>query len=61
MNIEKEGEKIGAEIYERLKNYDLDYHDLTMLIDNIYAAVFNKIYEQTYYKKRGTEYWKGDK
>jgi hypothetical protein len=62
MNLKEEGEKLGAEIYERLvKDYSgLDYHDLVMLIDNIYAGIFSKIYEQTYKKKRGNEYWKGD-
>jgi hypothetical protein len=62
MNLKEEGEKIGAEIYDRLKkDYSgLDYHDLLMLIDNIYSGIFGKIYEQTYYKKRGNEYWKGD-
>jgi hypothetical protein len=61
MNLKEEGEKVGAEIYERLvKDYsDLNYDDLKTLIENMYAGIFQKIYEETYNKKRGTEYWKG--
>lgn len=63
MDIEKEGEKVGAEVYERLaRDYsELSYDDIKLLIDHIYAGIYQKIFEQTYYKKRGTEYWKGDK
>jgi hypothetical protein len=62
MDLKEEGEKLGAEMYQRLvKDYsELSYDDLKLLIDHIYSGIFQKIYEQTYYKKRGTEYWKGD-
>ena len=62
MDLKKEGEKIGAEVYERIrKEYSgLDYHDLITLIDNLYAGIFQRVYEETYNKKRGHEYWKGD-
>jgi hypothetical protein len=60
MDLKKEGEKLGAEVYERLRNYDISYEDLRLLVDHLYAGIFQKIFEETYYKKRGTEYWKGD-
>lgn len=62
LNLKEEGEKLGAEVYERLKkDYSgLSYDDLKLLIENIYSGIFQKIYEETYNKKRGTEYWKGD-
>ena len=62
MDLKKEGEKIGAEVYEKIrKEYSgLDYHDLITLIDNLYAGIFQRVYEETYNKKRGHEYWKGD-
>ena len=62
MDLKKEGEKIGGEVYERIrKEYSgLDYHDLITLIDNLYAGIFQRVYEETYNKKRGHEYWKGD-
>jgi hypothetical protein len=62
MDLKEEGEKVGAEVYERLvRDYSgLSYDDLKLLIDHIYSGIFQKIYEETYNKKRGTEYWKGD-
>jgi hypothetical protein len=61
MNLKEEGEKLGAEIYSRLvRDYSgLSYDDLKLLIENIYAGIYARIYEETYNKKRGTEYWKG--
>ena len=46
MDLKKEGEKIGAEVYERIrKEYSgLDYHDLITLIDNLYAGIFQRVY-----------------
>ena len=62
MDLKKEGERLGAEVYEKIrKEYSgLDYHDLITLIDNLYAGIFQRVYEETYNKKRGHEYWKGD-
>jgi hypothetical protein len=62
LDLKEEGEKVGADIYERLKkDYSgLSYDDLKTLIDHIYAGIFQKIYEETYNKKRGTEYWNGN-
>lgn len=61
MNLKKEGEKVGYSVYDRLvKEYsNLDYTDVRILIDNIYASIYEKIYSETYLKKRGTEYWNG--
>ena len=63
MDFEKEGLKLGAEVYKRLaRDYkSLSYDDIKLLIDHIYGGIYQKIFEQTYYKKRGTEYWYGNK
>jgi hypothetical protein len=62
MDLKEEGEKIGAEVYSRLaKDYsNLSYDDLKTLIDHIYAGIYARIYEETYNKKRGKEYWNGN-
>lgn len=59
MNIEKEGEKLGKEVYERIaKDYkSLSYAEFKLLVDHLYAGIYGCAYERTYNKGRGTEYW----
>lgn len=62
IDLQKEGEKIGAEVYERIaRDYtDLDYKDFRNLVEHIYAGIFHRVYEETYKKDRGVEYWNGN-
>lgn len=61
MDLKEEGEKLGKEVYERIaRDYsELDYFDFKTLVAHLYAGIFDEVYNETYRKKRGSEYWSG--
>lgn len=59
MNVEEEGEKLGKEVYAKIaKDYSpLSYAEFRLLVDHLYAGIYECVYDRTYRKDRGTEYW----
>lgn len=63
IDLEKEGEKLGAEVYAKIaKDYpDLNYRDFRNLVEYVYAGIYHRVYEETYKKDKSVECWNGSR
>lgn len=59
--IKEQGEAIGDSLFEKLKRdhqlEGLTYTDFVLLMDFMYAQMFDRVYADTYRKNRSTKDW----